>query len=396
MSRRPKARANPPRQTPKFEKKRRRREWAEHAHAIKNRKGKELEKYLEERKAKRARMNLVAEQAAGALAKATQAFKREDLLATRKLQAKQRREMTRIEGQQASVANKQQAIAAIRSKIALDPIRKAAIDRYKARRKRIMKSVEEIDLEEDEAEPDDEWVADDDSSWMIDDDGIDEAAQAELDIIANTFRAEFGKGSAAVKKAARGLPPPPKIPESEFLTKPGAFAGYDSDEMDDYDSDEIPPSAKRRVALQQVQPGGEGPGLLPGGAGAGPGPVKRRVALQQVQQAEALVNPIFYVPEPAPLGDKEPLKENELRTLTPDDITELIVDVEGEINARGKKEHDGDGRWDLSGYTLKKLTNILKHVYCMQEMFVDGLISTEAAPQKATGIGAMFSRLFFS
>ena len=396
MSRRPKAKANPPRQTPKIEKKRRRREWAEHAHAIKNRKGKELEKYLEERKAKRARMNLVAEQAAGALAKATQAFKREDLLATRKLQAKQRREMTRIEGQQASVANKQQAIAAIRSKIALDPIRKAAIDRYKARRKRIMKSVEEIDLEEDEAEPDDEWVADDDSSWMIDDDGIDEAAQAELDIIANTFRAEFGKGSAAVKKAARGLPPPPKIPESEFLTKPGAFSGYDSDEMDDYDSDEIPPSAKRRVALQQVQPGGEGPGLLPGGAGAGPGPAKRRVALQQVQQAEALVNPIFYVPEPAPLGDKEPLKENELRTLTPDDITELIVDVEGEINARGKKKHDVDGRWDLSGYTLKKLTSILKHVYCMQEMFFDGLISTEAAPQKATGIGAMFSRLFFS
>ena len=396
MSRRPKAKANPPRQTPKIEKKRRRREWAEHAHAIKNRKGKELEKYLEERKAKRARMNLVAEQAAGALAKATQAFKREDLLATRKLQAKQRREMTRIEGQQASVANKQQAIAAIRSKIALDPIRKAAIDRYKARRKRIMKSVEEIDLEEDEAEPDDEWVADDDSSWMIDDDGIDEAAQAELDIIANALRAQYGKGSAAVKKAARGLPPPPKIPESEFLTKPGAFAGYDSDEMDDYDSDEIPPSAKRRVALQQVQPGGEGPGLLPGGAGAGPGPAKRRVALQQVQPADALVNPIFYVPEPAPLGDKEPLKENELRTLTPDDITELIVDVEGEINARGKKKHDVDGRWDLSGYTLKKLTSILKHVYCMQEMFVDGLISTEAAPQKATGIGAMFSRLFFS
>jgi len=386
----------------------------EHAHAIRNlpKKGKELKKYLEERKAKRARDNIALKQAAAALAKATLAFKREDVLATRALQAKQRRATKKIKATAESAATKEEEIAAVRSRIARDPQRSAAIERLRARRRRILESVyKETDLgDEDSSDDEEDAMSEEEDDWLaFEDDGFNvseeeymgmiaggavgrDVTEADIhpDLRAKGIRAmsEADREARAVIRRARAALPPisQKISEKEFQI---ARMRHD-----------------QRVALATGEGGGAG--LLPGGAGAGPAPSKRRVALQTVApvkpappkrrvalQAVAPVNPHFYVPEPAPPDEKEELHVNELRTLTPDDIVELLIDVEAEIEERERGSRGVDGRWDLSGFNAETLVRIREHVLSMQEMFLCGLISTEAAPQKATGIGAMFRRLFF-
>lgn len=393
--------------------------------------GEENKKYLEER----ARLNLVAEQAAGALAKATQAFKREDLLAKRALQAKQRREITRIKVQKSRVANKEQAIAAIRSRIARDPQRSAAIERYKARRRRILKNMYadrdlgEVDSSDDEEdnmseEEEDNWLASEDEGFNVDEDeymAVVQGGAIGKDILESDLTpklrqqglqamSEADREARAVIRRARAALPPvtAKVSEKEFeeartkLLKRGALIAFTEDELRARGMQrEVAAGGgggkkPRRGTLLPVTGVGGGAGLLSGGVGAEPAPSKRRAELPTVAPSEVLVNPHFYVPEPAPPDEKEKLDVNELRILTPDDIVELLVDADAEIEERMRGSRGVDGRWDLSGFSAEKLVRLRDHVVSMQHMFAYGLISTEAAPQKATGIGAMFHRMFLS
>ena len=112
---------------------------------------------------------------------------------------------------------------------------------------------------------------------------------------------------------------------------------------------------------------------------------------------DMLVNPIFYVPLAPEAATRDTLTLNELRLLSSDEICELIVDTEMEIEARERQEHNDESRWDLSGYNMVVLSQILKHAKSMNEMLTCGLISTEAEPPKATAtvIGSLFKRLGF-
>jgi hypothetical protein len=352
------------------DRKKRRQEYAEHAHNVYNLRREKLDAYFKQRVEQLAHTTTQ-------LAQTTQEFKRDQLRVKKALQARQRRLLAKVQKEAKSQAEFDENTARVRSNIARDPKRSKQIERYRARRKRIIESVLGHDLEEDEARSDDESGAEsDDSSWMVDDDEIDEKTKAQLNVIRRMFSSGIIEGGKALKEAASGLPPPPKIDESEFHTAPGDAFAKNPDDMDE--DDEAIASSEGAAAA------------------AAAAPAKRRVALHTVARFEGNVNPQFYVPPAAPFNEKETLAVNNLRVLSPGDIVELIMDVKGEIEERERGRHNAESRWDLRGFSDKVLHSVLQHVLSLQEMYYCGLISTEAKPQMATGIGAMFSRLFFS
>lgn len=355
----------------------RRRRAAAHARAIRNKKGSALTEYYSKREAERERQMEKAAEATEQLVNLNREFKEGQLRAKRAAQARRRRAKKRIKAENARAEDVAEAVRKLEEKLARNPQRAAQIQRYRERRKRILNGVVEINLEDDEdsSSSDEEEDDDDDYNWLVDDDGeMSEEAARELDVIRASFSAAVGSGNAALKQAARELPPPPAIPEDLFKTRAGDFAKT----MTQEDLDEMEEEAK----IQEDE------GMEQDTVAT---PAPRRVQLTVVSSSEVTLDPKFYIPEPAP--SRRAIGMNTLRYLTPEETMELKVDIEIEQEERREGKHNEESAWDILELKDDKLSVILQHCEAMEQLHIFSLISMQADP-KPLGIGAMFKRLF--
>tara|TARA_B100001094_G_C18181854_1_gene801377 strand:+ start:1983 stop:3167 length:1185 start_codon:yes stop_codon:yes gene_type:complete len=377
------------------ERKRRRRRAVEHARAIRNLPPAQLEQHYRTREENRAAL-------ANALKQEEIEFKIQRIKAKRALQAQQRRAIKKAEKEEEDARKLAQDVARIRSRIAMDPVRQAAIDRYRARRQRILRSWYGIDLmdDDDDEEEEEEVEYESDDSWLASEDDEDDVDAGQYNAVMDALRIgqnDIGlsdqelRRREEIRQAQRKLVKDP-LTDEEFQKarrNHDLRVGYTAEDELKFQKARDRAEEEMADALSSTD---EEDAAIARGEG-GELPSASRVPLTQMKPEEVYVNPDYYVPQSKPPEEKDTLEVNELRLLSPDDMIELMTDIEIEQESRGKEQHNTEARWDLTEYSDDVLQHILDFVKSMQEVFVIGLIETEAKPQPI-GIGAMFRRLF--